>query len=498
MSASTVSHAAAGPAAAPVGGGFDSRHPTLVVLGAFVFGCLVVGAAATAGPLAGIVAVLAIAAVLWAVANPTAGALAMVAVVPAISGFKRGLPIPGLRLSELLVVGFSTLVLVTADRSRWRRWQAFDWAALAYVLATFALGWLDTFGRGDALTKDDWGQLVGPLQFFLLYRAVTIALPARGQRARAVDFLLLGSVPVALLTIAQSFRVPGVSSFLVTLTGEDFSDRLAWTIARANGPFPHWTMLAGYLFGIVVICVAVLMSDPERRRRQIATAALALAAVSLVLTVTLAPMIGTVVATIALAAWYGRSTRVVVYLLVAMVALGIAFSPLLTQRTDDQFTSQASSRTSHSVVPRTVSNRYEFWTEQYLPALTGRWLTGYGPQLPPEVQWTSTESIYITMLMRGGLILLAAYAALMLSLGLLAARVGRSRERAAARLPPDVDELHPIEQALGRATLTMVVLLTVIQVIVPYFTTTGLPHVLWIAAAILMASLHDSAREPAL
>jgi hypothetical protein len=142
---------------------FDARHPALVVLGALVLGSLVVGAASSRGLAAGLAAVLAIAATLWAVRNPTAGAFAIVAIVPAVSGFRRGLPVPGFRLGELLAVGYSVLLLATAGREHWRQWRAFDWLALGYVAATFGLGLLDTELRHDTLSGNDLGQLVGPL-----------------------------------------------------------------------------------------------------------------------------------------------------------------------------------------------------------------------------------------------------------------------------------------------------------------------------------------------
>lgn len=461
-----------------------------MALTGLAFGSVVVGLAAAEGLLAGLAAVVAVAAVLWAARNQTIAALAVVAVVPAISGMQRGLPVPGLRLGELLAVGFSAMVLVTADRAQWRRWRTFDWLALGYVAATFGLGLLDTRLRGDSLTAEDLGQLVGPLQFFLLYRAVLVALPRRADRVRALDWLLIGSLVVGGLTLLQAMRFPGVDSALVALTGQDFSSRLSWAVPRANGPFPHWTMLAGYLFAVVVLCAALLLGGVRGRRRRLAIGALAVASVCLVLTVTLAPMLGALAGALLLAWWYRRAGRVVAYAAIACTLLAVAFQPLLSRRTDDQFQARASSSAQYSLVPHTVSNRVGFWRDQYLPALQGRWLAGYGPQIPPEVTWRFTESVYITMLLRGGLPLLGLYAGLSLALALMALDLGR-------RAPPRVgehaheDELRLVERALGRGVLVIVALLAVLQLTAPYFVTTGLPHVWWIAAALVGAALEE-------
>ncbi|HEX7290471.1 MAG TPA: O-antigen ligase family protein [Conexibacter sp.] len=474
--------------------GFDVRHPALVTLAGLVFGSLVVGVGTTRGPAAGLAAVLAVAAVLWAVRNPVRGAIAVVAIVPVVSGLRRGLPIPGFRLGELLAVGYAALLLATASGSHWRRWRAFDWVALAYVVATFALGLYDTYARGDDLSGNDLGQLIGPLQFFLLYRAVLVALPRRTDRLRALDWLLRGSIAVSVLTYAQAARIPGVNELLVSLTGQDYSGRLAWAVPRANGPFPHWTMLAGYMFAIVLLCVALLLGGASGRRRRLVLVTLVTSAITLILTVTIAPMLGALCGALALAWWYRRSGRALAYVAVGGAIAAIAFQPLLARRTDDQFASASSSSQSYSLVPHTVSSRIGFWTDQYLPAMRGRWLTGYGPQIPPDVTWKYTESVYIGLLLRGGLPLLALYGLMTWALLLGALEVARRPARPAdpARAGPRADaEERGLERALARGTIVLLGVLAVIQVIAPLFLTTGLPHVWWILAAFVLGAAAD-------
>ena len=469
---------------------FDARHPALVTVAGLVFGSLVVGVAAGRGLAPGLAAIVAVGALLWAVRNPTQGAFAIVAIVPVVSGLRRGLPVPGFRLGELLAVGYAVLLLSTAGRANWRSWRAFDWVALAYVVATFTLGLYDTWHRGDQLTGADLGQLIGPLQFFLLYRAIMVALPRRVDRLRALDWLLRASIAVSVVTYLQAARVPGVNELLVWLTGQDYSGRLAWAIPRANGPFPHWTMLAGYMFAIVLLCVALLLGGARGRRRRLALATLVTSSISLVLTVTLAPMIGALLGSLALAWWYRRSGRMLAWVAVGCAVAVVAFAPLLSRRTDDQFQAASSSNASYSLVPHTVSSRVGFWTDQYLPALQGRWVTGYGPQIPPEVTWKYTESVYIGLLLRGGLPLLAIYGLMTWALVLVALEVARRPVRPGPiRAGPD--ERRALEQALARGTVVLLAVLAVTQLIAPLFLTTGLPHVWWILAALVMGAAAD-------
>jgi quinol-cytochrome oxidoreductase complex cytochrome b subunit len=449
------------------------RGLRLAIPVALAFGCLVVGGAASQGAPAGAAALLAVALTLVVLYQPRVGALCLVGVAPVVSGLQRGLPVPGLRLSELMIGGFAVLILLTADRTRATPWRAFDWAALAYVIGTFALGGVDTLGRGDSLSADDLGKLVGPLQFFLLYRAVVVALPAATDRRRAIDLVLIGSILISVLTLLQTIRFPGVHEAIVSLTGKDYSAKQQWSVARATGPFPHWTMLSGYMMAVVMLGVGLLLHGDPQRSRRLVLCATALASASLLATVTLAPILGTLVGVLALAWWARRLTKALVVLSVAGALLVAAFLPLLSARADEQFKIPATSRDTYSLIPHTITDRTGIWTEQYLPALSGRWLNGYGPQTPPEITWQYSESIYITMLMRGGLILLILYGALMWALGSSALR--RSRRAGDA-------------QAVARVLYLLVLLLAVIQVIVPYFTTNGLPHVLWALAGLMFAA----------
>src|SRR5215210_2851484 len=114
----------------------DLRRPLLTTT-AFAAGAVVlVGAASAVGPLPGLASLSAAAIGLMVLRRPDLGALVLVGVAPAISGLTRGLPVPGLRASELLVAGLALLILLTSRGHGAVPWRAFDWLALAYVIAT--------------------------------------------------------------------------------------------------------------------------------------------------------------------------------------------------------------------------------------------------------------------------------------------------------------------------------------------------------------------------
>src|ERR1700727_1386557 len=87
------------------------RRPAFFVLGAGALAAIVVAIGASIGLLAGLAALLAVCFGLLTVERPYLGAYALVAVAPVTSGLKRGLPLPGLRLSEVVIAALSTIVL---------------------------------------------------------------------------------------------------------------------------------------------------------------------------------------------------------------------------------------------------------------------------------------------------------------------------------------------------------------------------------------------------
>lgn len=438
---------------------------------------LVVGAAATRGAVAGTAALTAVAVGLAILRRPAVGALVLVATVPVVSGLSRGLPVPLLRPAELLIVTVGVAVILLASSDQPVKWRAFDWMALAYVVGTAGLGAADVLQRGEQLTQDMVNTLLGPLQFLLLYRAILVGVGTATLRRRALALLLIAGLVVSVVALMQKFDLLGTRSALGSVVeGEfDFAYSLGSGVGRATGPFASWHALAGYLLIVLLVAVALLLEEGQRvARRGTLVAVVVVSGVALAATVSLAPIAGALVGVLALACWHRRLGRVAVILAVAAVTAGILIGSDLQRRVDDQLGPVATKQTTGSFPP-TLAARWDIWTTQYLPQLEGRWATGYGPDQPPFplVTWPSTESIYVEMLMRGGVTLLVLYLALMWTLAAGALRESRDG---------DSDG-----RAAGRALVVSVVVLAVIQAIIPLFTGAGVPFVLWSLAGIVLA-----------
>jgi hypothetical protein len=404
-------------------------------------------------------------------------ALALVALTPVLSGVKRGLPVPGFRISELLTVVLGGFVLVVAGRRSLARPKSLDWLALAYAVATLVLGSIDLLRRDAPFDSDNLSGLLGPFQFLVLYRAVEVTATGATMRRDVLRALLLASVPVAILAILQSLKIHALVDFGVHLTGSDYRGDFAdQGFVRATGTFPHWQVAAGYFLVIGVLGFAALMRPGHGVLGQrLLLAVVVLDAVALLRTVTSGASTALAVTCVLLALVSGRLRNPLVFipavLLVAVVVAGSVFAP----RYREQYHSETGVR-SHGIIPRTIVYRYNIWNDEYLPVLrqSDRWIGGFGPDVPPSARWRYTESVYVTMLLRGGVILLFIYVAFMVRLAI----EGRWLVRAGP----------PLEAVIGSATVAIVAVLAVTQIIATYFTTSGTPQVVWTLAALVAAA----------
>lgn len=462
------------------------RRPALQMGAILVAGAAVLGAATTQGALPAIAVLLGVAASLVVLERPWIGGIALVAAVPVLAGLRRGLPVPGLRISEVLIGWLCFIILLSADRRWVPRWRAFDWVALLYALVTLGFGLYDLHHRGDAVNGTRLGTLLGPLQFFLLYRAVVCSLPTPELCRRALWWLMGGGVFAAIVALLQFVGVGPVISLLNNIAGGDnFEDAAAGGVARVTGPFSHAQPASAFFFLLVCVAAAVCLGERRDVRRRSATwVVLALGALALMATFTMGPILSVLVA-VALVAFWRRKLRVVsLWFVVACLAGALAFSGPITGRLDQQF--QRDPSASGSVfVPQTISYRYDIWTEQYFPALRGRLLTGYGPDIPPEITWRFTESLYITLALRGGIPLLILYAAFVLA---LAGECVRTRR-----------ETEGVPRAMAQGLLAALILLLPMQIIQAYFIQAGPGHLVWALGALVIASrnAHDRATATA-
>lgn len=456
----------------------STGNPLAVVwLGAaFLAGAALLGVAAISGPIVGLLALGVALAVVLIVARPMLAGVIAVGLLPAVSGLARGFPVPGLRISELLVV-FCAFVALTFGRDEDApRWSAVEWSLLAYAVTTLVMGAIGVYRNAIPADFETLAGLFGPFQFVLLLRAVTVSLGSADRRRSALRLFVVSSIPVSLLAIGQYFEVFGIHTTLEQFTSDQFTFFGGFMEARATGPFEHWHLLAGYLLVVQLVAVDALLQGARWIRRPVAATVVMLGSAAMLLTLTFTTFLMGVAAVVVIAAIRGQATRVLTVGAAVLVPLFFLFAPYVGGRLEEQF-SPASSSAGSSIVPETITYRFDIWAAEYLPALKGRLLLGYGSPVPPDAGWPYAESLYIELLLRGGLLVLLAFAAY----SVFAFGAGRRGTRS-----PEA----PLASA-SMVVAVMMVLLIPMHTVFPYFSTTGLPHALVALTGLVLAGVGE-------
>jgi hypothetical protein len=457
--------------------------PSWLLAAAAAVGGLGVGFAAAYGPALGITVAVVVAAGLWLATRLETCTLILVGAVPALSGLRRGFPVPQLRLGEAILLAAGGLVLVLGKRAQRSAWTTFEWLFFGYVAATIGLGFY-ALRSSHATGTSDFASLLVPVFHLALYLAVRVLAGRPGMRERAIKVILLSSIPVSVVSILQYFGVAGIRERLSSISdlGQFAANTQQGYVARATGPFNHWHLLAGFLMPILLLGAAVALERAWEIITPLAlTVSMGLAAVALVLTLTYTVYFGFIAGAIVIGVWARKAHIIAIVLILAAVGATLAFSNQLGGRVHDQFTLGAG-QGGNSIVPQTVQFRLNVWQQQFLPVIELNPATGYGATTPSQLSWTYTESVYITMLLRGGFLLLMIFCAFWIAL------LVRSWTR--------VHDPHIGVRLPARALAASALVLIPMQAVFPYFTAPGLPHVIAVLAGLAFAPTHETVRDP--
>jgi hypothetical protein len=471
------------PAAATGGGsvlevGAELRRPVATMLALAIASATAVGAAAAIQPLLGLVAVAAVAAALVFSQRPVLAVYVLVLIAPACAGLQRGLVVPGLRVSEAAIAGIGILVLLFAPRVARPRWSRVEILLLLYAAATVCLGGFDLATRHAPLTTEDLGTMLGPVQFVLLLRVVVVAMGKETYRLRAAQLLLAAAALVSLVALAQYANLGPTRSLLAQVTGSVlYSSTLGAGVARVTGPFNIWHELAGFLMPSILLALALLCSGGGRGWRLFYAAVFALGTMALVSTAAVGIMVMTAIGCFYVA-WRRRLLHVAVVVAVPVALIvAVLFGGTLDGRVEQQY---APTSTTYRIpyAPQSISYRYALFREQNAPALAGRWATGYGPDLPPRLalgNFPFSQTTYVTLLLRGGVPLLAIFL-------LLTAAVVQAARRAQRGAATD------LQWSIATVVLVTTLSYVVLQLIEAYMLDAGPPHSYWAFVGLMLAA----------
>lgn len=429
---------------------------------AAVAGAVVGAAAGVAAPIAiGLAAVVLV--ITMTGRRAVAPAVIVVGLCPVLSGISRDLGVGPFKLSEALLLVAAGMVLFQWPTAG-QRLRAPDIALLAYAaLAALFAGVHTLLGESSVASFFRVGLVPGLL--LLTYWTCSRSVRSRADLTLVLRWLILTSSIPAVIAIGQGFDVPGVRARLIQITdGGSLAAPGEGGVARVTSVFPDWHTFAAYLLIPTVLSVLLLL----RRRgdvlpRYALLAVLTVDSAALLLTVT-ATVAAWAVAAVLLIGWRrGNLVRASAALLVVAAVGGTVFAGPISARIAEQevTTALVENATYPPILPQTIVYRLTVWNRDYVPLLQRALPRGLSNELPESVLFAHSENAYITLTLRGGLLLVVGTIFVMVLIGRDLARWGRRGS---------------LVSAVSDALLSVLLFLPVATMIWPYFTNAGFPQ----------------------
>ncbi len=410
-----------------------------------------------------------------------------------------------LRLWHLLVLTALFVSQIGMDPRQALRFRptTFDFIVPAFV-ATLAV--VEAINSADLEYEFDLGAI---LSYVFLYFGYLAARSVGGSRSATLIFLArfsLPAIPLAFLSAAQVLGVSSVTTLLLTLApSEGASSRLEdGRLTRATGLIGHWTGFGAYVLLIVVAATAILIATHRtdrqdegatastRRYRTLAGILLACAFISAIATLTFSVVLVAAAIVLLSTRSAGLRVRFVAAASGASAAAAAVFGTLINNRVEQQFGEmRRSTDWLPEWVPNTLSYRLRIWTEETIPMIQLRPLTGWGNGVyggtsgsleiqriyPPLLAWRSAESQWLGFAMSYGAAGLAGLLLILLAIIVVLLRAAKQGNSSFIAWPLIICTVGAFIAAFT----------------VPIFTNRGLPLPLWILFGLATASYMRSA-----
>jgi len=405
---------------------------------------------------------------------------------PLTGGLARGAVVPVLRIGQAAVV-VAVVLFALARPSRLGKFRltSIDGAFALFMVTQSVFPLLALYYRGEGLNINDTNNiygvsplqtLLGPFQYYILYRIVVATVSSLRHIKRVLELSFLASILVSVIGILEVVFAP-FKAFIETYYPpvESATDTWSYAITDANtrlaSTLQHYSGLGAYLAFTIVVALACYTLQ---QRLKIAPLLLALTvlldSVALVLTGTFAAWIGLAVGVAAVFLLSGRVPRIAYVVLAAVVAASLLFGSFLGTRLDQELGAGA----AQGLIPQSFAFRIDLWLTIFLPAAGQHLLFGAGPDPAALAAWSTEESWYLHVLLRGGVVFLLGYLSL---IGAALAVCWRHiKNKGGGALRP-----------VAIATLVILVIINIMNVVGDYFTYAGGIESLWTLLALVVA-----------
>lgn len=374
------------------------------------------------------------------------------AAIPTLGGTRRGLLVPGMRISEVLslvLLGF----LIWRLHTSFKFGGALFWALFGYAGVTAAIVAYHWFNSTDLGSHHFLAYGLGPTTLLVSYVAAYAGGAASpGLLLKTCRYLILMATAMGVLGILQTIDALGARELAAAVTGNmQVLDVPDWKVPRSTGIFHSWHAYSSYMAVMLVLGAALVAHGlPTFRtvlRHQLCIFVIAVGLASALTFGTL------LLGVIGLAYFLIRKGRVVQAMVGCIAAYFVFRSTPLSDDFSARLVWQESTRSQYPFLPQTVAFRLELWARDFLPLFESNPIFGYGPIRDSDRVFSSVESMYVLALVVTGAVgFLALLAFLFLAL-VNVSRYWRDWKGMDAR------PIGPVSEALGLCLLGLVVLM---------------------------------------
>ncbi len=403
--------------------------------------------------------------------------------LPLTGGLERGALIPLLRVSQALVVfGFILFVLSTASPQGKSRLSIIDMAFMLYLLAGAVFPLLALYYNGEPVslsatsinyTSSPIQTLLGPLQYYILYRIVVAIVSSDRQIRVFLKLIFASSILVSVIGIMQKLNIAHMRTIIQTYyPAPSIGYDIAAVDQRITSTLQHYSGLGAYLtFTIILVLVCYAFQKQMKISSLLLAATLLFDSIALVLTGTFSAWIGLVVGGILVLIMSRRFPKILIFIIIGILVAIVIFFPFLSIRLNNELGAGA----AQGLIPQSLALRIQIWEQITLPAIGQHLFFGLGPNPLPNASVPAEDSQYIHLLLEGGILYLISYFLLMGAATFACWQQIKQKSEGVLR-------------PLAIATLSILITLNVMNISGEYFTYVGGPQTIWMLLAIVIAS----------
>ena len=228
----------------------------------------ILAALSTLNPLIGVFGSLLVLLLAIFIPRPILIVYGLTLALPLTGGLARGAAIPVLRVGQaLLVLGFIIFMLAKPGRLGKYRLSVIDLVFAIFVLTEAVFPVLALYYNGDQINlfanNDVLGQsplqvLLGPIQYYVLYRMVVATISSDRQIKKILELSFIVSIIVSGIGILEKFVAPVRAFIVANYPPISQSATVSDTELRIASTLQHFSGLGAYLTFTLILALACL------------------------------------------------------------------------------------------------------------------------------------------------------------------------------------------------------------------------------------------------